>query len=324
MKQKYLIFIAFGILFVLIIGISLLSKGSLTNTSQTTKTLLPPTLAFSNSNKQSPSFTVSSPPLVPSPTKTPLSSFTSSLNTLYGNPNNQKPAISDTRTKTSKKINSAPTPTPDPLKNFLHALNTMFSFSNTPSLLTSQSPSPPTEQNVVSTSGLGEKVYYPQCNGPYDNSPMPNGCNICNAGCGPTSVAMILSSYIDTKYDPPTVVNLYGESGFEAGCKGSTIVSAQQILSQNGMKTTDINYYGNSSFDETVNDFKQYLNSGWTLLTLVKYAPDWGHFYWVVDVDENNTIWAYDPGDAKRPVPLNENSVEPAAKYMLAIGVKKG
>lgn len=166
-------------------------------------------------------------------------------------------------------------------------------------------------------------VYYPQCNGPYDNDSMPNGCNFCAAGCGPASVAMILSSYIDKKFDPPTVLDLYKQSGLTAGCQGSTIVAAQQILNQNGVKTTDILYYEDSSTEETVQDFKNYLKNGWTMYTLVKYDPKWGHFFWIVDVDNNNNVWAYDPGDGTKPVPLNESNVSPSPRYYLAIGVKK-
>jgi len=313
MKQKYLIFIGIGVLIILVILSSLLTKKSPTGSIKTTSL---PYAKITPVDQQTPNsqFLFS---LTPSPTQSPLSSFSSALNLLYDNPNNQKTIINPT--------NSSPSPTSDPLKNFISALNILFSFSNINPVITTQSQSsiPSNVPNPISINTLGEKVYYPQCNGPYDNDPLPNGCNICEAGCGPTSVSMILASYVDKKYDPPTVVNLYGQSGLQAGCKGTTIVDAQQILNQNGMKTTDVNYYGDSSYDETVQDFKQYLTNGWTLLTLVKYGPNWGHFYWVVNVDENNNIWAYDPGDARRPIPLNENTVVPTAKYYLAIGVKK-
>jgi len=349
MKQRYLIFIAVAILSILVILISLLTNKSFTGSTKTTIqniSITPveqrsgsgqyttPTVSNNKStsqnntlNKNGAPSSNSSPmsPTLSPPAQKSLSNFSSSLNLLYGNPDNQKTVVNKTKpiyNDSKKNIGFTPTPTIDPLKTFVSAINLLFSFSTTnPTSTEPQTQSG--EQNTVSSSTPIDKVYYPQCNGPYDNDPMPNGCNICAAGCGPASVAMILSSYVDTKYDPPTVANLYGQSGFEAGCKGTTIVDAQQILNQNGIKTTDINYYGDSSFDETVQDFKQYLNNGWTLLTLVKYGPNWGHFYWVVSVDENNNIWAYDPGDAKRPVPLNENTVEPTAKYYLAIGVKK-
>lgn len=166
-------------------------------------------------------------------------------------------------------------------------------------------------------------VYYPQCKGNYDDYALPGGCNICDAGCGPTSVAMILSSYVDKKFTPPAVVNLYKENGLTAGCKGSTIIDGQTILTQNGMKTTDVLYYGDSSTQEAVQDMKNYLDNGWTMYTLVKYDPKWGHFFWIIDVDEKNNVWAYDPADGTKPVPLNESNVTPSPKYYLAIGVKK-
>lgn len=168
-------------------------------------------------------------------------------------------------------------------------------------------------------------VYYPQCKGPYDNFPLPNGCNVCAAGCGPMSVAMILSSYVNQQqYTPSAVVNLYQQIGLNAGCQGTTIVDNQTILTQNGMKTTDLIYYGNSTTQETIQDMKSYLANGWTLLMLMRFCPSGcGHFVWVTKIDENDHVWAYDPGDARRPVPLDETSILPTPKYYVAIGVRR-
>ncbi len=224
---------------------------------------------------------------------------------------------------------------PDPRKAFNEFLGIVFG-QNIGSLQQSSfyPPDKSGSSNLSSTNAnkTSEKpqnlIYYSQCNDNYDNYPLPGGCNICKAGCGPTSVAMILSSYIDKKFTPSVVANLYKQNGLTAGCKGSTVGNAQQILEQNGMKTTDLLYYGETPTEEVVNDLKSYMQYGWTIYMLAKFCPKGcGHFFWIVDVDDNNNVWTYDPGygniDGKKIVPLNETSLNPPAKYYVAFGVRK-
>lgn len=179
-----------------------------------------------------------------------------------------------------------------------------------------------------SSTDNSNRVYYSQCNGEYDTYPLHGGCTVCKAGCGQTSVAMILSSYVDKKFTPSAVVELYKQNGLESGCKGSTIADAQQILEQNGMKTTDILYYGEMPTEEVINDLRSYIQYGWTMFMLAKFCPKGcGHFFWIVDVDDNNNVWTYDPKygniDGKKIVPLNETSLNPPAQYYAAFGVRK-
>jgi len=88
-------------------------------------------------------------------------------------------------------------------------------------------PSPTPKSSGSSSSGpagppkdYGGYVYYSQCSGSYDNYPLPGGCTECKAGCGPTSVSMILSSYVDKKYTPPEVIDGYNKAGMYIGCSG--------------------------------------------------------------------------------------------------------
>lgn len=341
MKQKYLLIGAAAILVILVVLTSLI--GNLSNKTRIPTTIQEPTPTNSNTriNNQLPAPTLSTG-------QKNYVAFQNLLNVLSPGSTGQNNVATPPST--------AKTPTTPPLteeqivkRNEAKAQQNYEAFNNllgivfgqgspnqgsqqqssfypsTPSLSLKSPPSNFQLQNQASsvyppTSNL---VYYPQCKGPYDKILLPGGCNLCAAGCGPTSVAMILSSYIDKKFTPPTVVNLYKENGLTAGCQGTTIVDGQTILSQNGLKTTDILYYGDSSTQEAVQDMKNYLDNGWTMLTLVKYDPKWGHYYWVIDVDQNNNVWAYDPADGTKPVPLNESNVSPSPKYYLAIGVKK-
>lgn len=188
--------------------------------------------------------------------------------------------------------------------------------------------------------GLGGFTYYPQCNGNFDNYPLQFGCNICQAGCGIATTSMILSSFVDQKFTPPAVEEIYKQTYnlydqmkdpqlnslkkyFATGCDGSSIGGAQTILKQNGVRTSDIQIY--SSNDEALADFKNYLNAGWTMYVLGRYC-DGGcdHFFWVTQVDANNNVWAYDSYYGRFQVaPFDENLYYPFPQYRMAFPVKK-
>ena len=76
---------------------------------------------------------------------------------------------------------------------------------------------PPSDPPPAPPSGL---VYYPQCSGPYDNYNLPSGCTLCQAGCGPTTVAMMLASYVNKNINPPAVVDFYKNKRYLLGCAG--------------------------------------------------------------------------------------------------------
>ena len=75
----------------------------------------------------------------------------------------------------------------------------------------------------------GSLVMYRQ----YDyKQPLPGGCTISKAGCGPTAVANILANFHDKSIDPVYVVNRhYAVTGDNyANCKGSYYVGALKAL----------------------------------------------------------------------------------------------
>lgn len=184
---------------------------------------------------------------------------------------------------------------------------------------TSSSPYTPKE--------YGGYVYYSQCHGPYDNYPLTATCTVCQAGCGPTTVAMILSSYVDKKYDPPEVVDIYKSIG-AAAC-GTGLGYAKSVLSSHGVTTSDyiIPYTGaEHDIKEVQDDLQAYLDNGWTIFVLAWYRPNQGggHYFWLTDIDENGNALAFDPyyGMDQSP-PINENVRYPMPKYAAAFGVKR-
>ncbi len=169
--------------------------------------------------------------------------------------------------------------------------------------------------------------YFPQC-GDLGNLSLPNGCTLCQAGCGPTTVAMIAASYLGSSYNPKTIVDIYKSNGYLLGCAGSSYSEAKQVLQNLGLKTTDYLNFNGERADTVVPELKKYLNAGWTFFTLTRFCDDpkkdyCGHFFWITDVDSQNNIWAYDPYYGRYEIPYNENSRYPYPLYLKAFGVKK-
>ena len=166
-------------------------------------------------------------------------------------------------------------------------------------------------------------VYFAQC-GDFGETPLPDGCNLCQAGCGPTAVSMIASSYLGTKYNPKTIVNLYDTNGYVLGCDGSRYQEAHELLKSLGLKTTDYLVFDTEKSETVVPDLKKYLDSGWTFFALANFCEGGcGYYFWITDIDNKDNIWAYDPAYGRYEIPYNENSRYPFPLYRLAFGVKK-
>jgi len=174
----------------------------------------------------------------------------------------------------------------------------------------------------------GSYTYYSQCSGPYDALPLPEGGTICSAGCGPTSVAMILSSYVDKTLTPPKMIDLMSKSGVHIGSGGSYISEIYSYLKGRGdvkVSSFIIPSEKGLSAQEVKKDFQGYINSGWTIFVLANFKTDGGgHYFWVTDVNDSGDILAYDPYYGKQQTPpINENRYTPAPYYRYAFAIKK-
>lgn len=216
----------------------------------------------------------------------------------------------------------------DPLIEFLNIfLNFGQGLENIQITPNPSNPTQPTQPTLPQSGGeqpSGKLTYYAQCNG-YGNISLPSGCNLCQSGCGPTTVAMIASSYLGNQYDPQAIVNLYKNKGYFLGCGGSVPSNAKAALESLGLKTTTYMSYSEETADQVAPDFKKYIDAGWTIFAYgdFKEGPTGGHFFWITDVQGGN-IMAYDPyyGKSSTP-PINENDRYPFPKYKGAFGVKK-
>lgn len=191
--------------------------------------------------------------------------------------------------------------------------------------LGSPSPSPVTNPPVDGHPPTSGYTYYAQCDSEYANLPLPDGCTVCQAGCGAATVAMISSSYSNNSFNPEKIIDIYKERDYLLGCAGSRYSDAMSLLQSLGLKTTDYIVFDYEPADQIAGDLKKYLAAGWTFFTLANFRENGGgHFFWITDIDEAGNIWAYDPyyGRFQAP-PLNENSRYPFPKYRVAFGVKK-
>ena len=206
----------------------------------------------------------------------------------------------------------------DPLLEFLNIFMNFGRGSQQQSTINNQQLS----SSILNTPSSGF-TYFAQCNG-YGNLPLPNGCTLCKAGCGPTTVAMIAASYLGSNYTPKTIVDIYKSKGYLLGCYGSGYSEAKQVLQDLGLKTTDYLIFNTEKADTVVPELRPYLNAGWTFFILANFLVDGGgHFFWITDIDDQNNIWAYDPYYGRSEIPYNENSRYPYPLYRVAFGVKK-
>ena len=221
---------------------------------------------------------------------------------------------------------------PDDFNPLLEFLNIFMKFGQgTSTTCTGQACLTPTSGNQSSTiqspnplpNQSSNFAYFAQCNG-FGDTQLPDGCDLCYAGCGPTTVAMIAASYLGNNFTPKTVVDIYKSKGYLLGCAGSRYSDAKQVLQGLGLKTTDYLIYNNETADKVVPDLRNYLAGGWTFFALTRFCDNGcGHFFWITDVDSQGNIFAYDPYYGRYEIPYNENSRYPYPLYRLAFGVKK-
>jgi len=194
----------------------------------------------------------------------------------------------------------------------------------------STGPSPFPTKKIHSTLNQSY-VYYSQTGSPYGSYPLPiqNGedgqkCTISSAGCGPTTAAMIISSYVDTSQTPPVVVDAMEKAGVSISCNGSGMWDLYEYMSKvKGLKVSGMISLGDVGAKEASKDMRGYINGGWTLFVLAHHVYG-GHYFWVTQVTDSGDVLAYDPAyGSGRSAPINQNAYAPDPSYIYAFGVKK-
>lgn len=155
----------------------------------------------------------------------------------------------------------------------------------------------------TSGGGINGFVYY--CQG---NPSWSNNCDLGTAGCGPTSLAMVMSTF-GIKITPPEVDSIFQRNGWRAGCgAGSDIYSAihsQWFLSQ-GFTVPDVDLIDNSG-KPLLDQMQNYLNSGYLIIVnghnypckgcIDQFSPV-GHYFVVDQVDiGGHKMHTHDPNN---------------------------
>ncbi len=174
----------------------------------------------------------------------------------------------------------------------------------------------------------GKLIYYSQRDPKYASIKMDNAfcssgnpATIENAGCGPTTVAMIVASYINKNINPVDIVKYYDENGWLA-C-GTSVDAARKTLEHFGLKLTPDNSI------LSVSQMKKMIENGWTLMALATITyqgstgiSQMGHYFWIVDVDDKNNVLVYDPWwSYQKSLPTN-NSQHIKVEYRQVFGIK--
>lgn len=184
------------------------------------------------------------------------------------------------------------------------------------------------DENQQDNKGKGRLIYYAQRDPKYASIKMDNAfcssgnpATIGNAGCGPTTVAMIVASYVNKNIDPVDVVRYYDENGW-LGC-GTSVDAARKTLEHFGLKLTPDNSI------LSISQMKKMIENGWTLMALatITYQSSTGisqmvHYFWIVGVDDKNNVLVYDPWwSYQKPLPTN-NSQHIKVEYRQVFGIK--
>lgn len=190
---------------------------------------------------------------------------------------------------------------------------------------------------------INNYIYYSQSckgiNSQYCKLPLPGrvDCSekrlpiLATAGCGPTTVTMIIANLTNNKsITPEDIVKEYNPS--ELDCRGSSYLKAKSILKKYGLRTgNEIIAYpqgkGTIMNDNLAKQLKNYQNQGATFFTLARYRQRdgryIGHYFWIVYVDEKNNIWSLDPYYGRFTVPYNQNTLYPVPDYEVIFPVYK-
>jgi hypothetical protein len=148
------------------------------------------------------------------------------------------------------------------------------------------------ESNIVATrvgnpaenSACGiNRVFYSQADPQYQNT-----CDMTGSGCGPTSMAMILSSFGDT-ITPNQMDQIFREQGFRGCGTGSNMQGAiKKLLPERGYTYVAVPINGGQL---DLKRAKEYVDNGYLII-----GSTGNHIFVMYDADiANNTVQLMDP-----------------------------
>lgn len=149
---------------------------------------------------------------------------------------------------------------------------------------------------------FGKIYYYNQCEEPYSSQSYGGFGTICSHGCGPTSLAIVISSIYNEEHDPIELTNYLCESG---GCSAdgtfhSSITSTAKHYGLNADKTGDTQAVINA------------LSSGNALVIAIMCPGHFttsGHFITLTGTTSDGKVTVADPASRERSTEWDFNTI---------------
>jgi len=142
---------------------------------------------------------------------------------------------------------------------------------------------------ISNPSAPGSYVFYCQWRGGWSDS----SCHINHAGCVPTSIAMIMSTFGDTQWTPRTVADANGGKG--CNLPGTVFGRFRSFLEDHGYTIADSVAHG-GKFD--VELARKWLSEGYIIeaeANIVSHSYSGGHGFVITAIDENGNASVLDP-----------------------------
>jgi len=157
------------------------------------------------------------------------------------------------------------------------------------------------------------KVFYWQGDPQYANA-----CDMADSGCGPTSMAMVLSSFGDT-ITPNAMDDIFRKRGWRPCEDGSTMVTAiTTYLPERGYTYLNLPINGG---ELDLRKAKEYIDNGYLIIGSTK-----NHIFVMNDADiANNTVQLMDPARRENAAGVTRPNTAPwnGESWYYAYAVKK-
>lgn len=146
-----------------------------------------------------------------------------------------------------------------------------------------------TSTTLLSTQGEHELVYYNQTAEPWRNMEYGPNNTIAKYGCGPTSMAMVLSTFLQEDITPETASRWAYNNNYFAHNSGSYHSLIPEMAEAYGLEWKSLRL-------PTKNDLINELNDGNLIVVLLGYGTfaSAGHFVVLRDVSESGEIYMAD------------------------------
>lgn len=142
----------------------------------------------------------------------------------------------------------------------------------------------------ITTSSLGPLIYYSQCDTRWKDYLYGGSDPIEQYGCGPTTIAMLVSSFTDEPLTPPEAADWAAANGLHSAGNGSLHSLIPTALSAYGFTVESVK-------DRSVEHVSSLLEQGNILVALMGRGTftDNGHFLLITERVDDQTVRIADP-----------------------------